>query len=201
MYPKRHRGASLNKPKSDQITFEGEEAGAGHAAPGLDLIAAGFLIALSILVMAASLTLPVPGALTTAPGLLPFLTAASLLVMAIILGFSALGRRRADMVADLVDPVDTRSREQDRRTLLLAATVALYIAALQLLAFQAFFSIGGIPLILSAFEPVTVLVLATIIHLSWRGPLWITVVIALGWTLTLSLVFQKVFQIPLPGGF
>lgn len=201
MYPKRYRGRLLNKPNSDQITFEGEEAGAGHAAPGLDLIAAGFLVALSVLVMAASLTLPVPGALTTAPGLLPFLTAASLLIMAVLLGFSALGRRRASVVADPADLVDRRNSEEDLRTLLLAATVALYIAALQLLAFQVFFSIAGIPFILSAFEPVTVLALATIIHLSWRGPLWITVVIAVGWTLTLSLVFQKIFRIPLPGGF
>ena len=188
----------MNKPESDQITFEGEEAGAGHAAPGLDLIAAAFLIALSILVMAASLTLPVPGALTTAPGLLPFLTAGSLLVMAILLGSSALNRRRAGVTAD---PAGSRNSGEDRSTLLLAVTVALYIAALQVLAFQAFFSIAGVPLVLSAFEPVTILALTTLIHLFWRGPLWITVVIAVGWTLTLSLVFQKIFQIPLPGGF
>ena len=148
--------------------------------------------------MVASLTLPVPGTLLTAPGLLPFLTAASLLVMAVMLGLSALGRRRAGVMAD---PADARSRDVDRRTLLLAATVAIYIGALQVLAFQAFFSIAGIPLVLSAFEPVTVLALATIMHLSWRGPLWITVAISISWTLTLSLVFQKMFQIPLPGGF
>ena len=188
----------MNQPQSDQITFEGEEASAGHAAPTLDLIAAAFLIALSILVMVASLTLPVPGALTTAPGLLPFMTAASLLVMAILLGFSALNRRRRGVAPD---PADSRSGEEGRRTLLLAATVALYIAALQVLAFQTFFSVAGIPLILSAFEPVTMIALATLIHLFWHGPLWITVVISISWTLILSLVFQKIFQIPLPGGF
>lgn len=193
MYPRKIQGMQLNKPQSDQISFEGEETGAGHAAPGLDLIATGFLIVLSILAMAASLTLP--GALTTAPAFLPFLTAASLLVMAILLGVSALGRRRAGVVTD---PADARNSGEDRRTLLLVVTVALYIAALQLLAFQAFFSIAGIPLILSAFEPATVLALATIIHLSWRGALWITVLIAAGWTFTLSPVFQKIFLIPLP---
>lgn len=198
MHPHNVRGMPLSQPQRDQITFEGEEAGTGHAAPGLDLIAAGFLIALSILVMAASLTLPVPGALRTAPGLLPFLTAASLLVMAILLGLSALGRRRAGVVAD---PAARRSSAEDRRVLLLAVTVALYIAALQLLAFQVFLSIGEIPFVLSAFEPVTVLALATIIHMSWHGALWITVAISVGWTLLLSVVFQKVFQIPLPGGF
>ncbi|MGI9498417.1 MAG: tripartite tricarboxylate transporter TctB family protein [Geminicoccaceae bacterium] len=198
MHPRNDQGMALNKPQSDQITFEGEEAGAGHAAPTLDLIAAAFLIALSLLVMAASLTLPVPGALTTAPGLLPFLTAASLFVMAILLGFSALNRRRPGVAPD---PVDSRNSAEDRGTVLLAVTVALYIAALQVLAFQAFFSVAGVPLVLSAFEPVTILALATLIHLFWRGPLWITVVISISWTLTLSLVFQKIFQIPLPGGF
>ena len=183
---------------SDHITFEGEEAGAGHAAPGLDLISAGFLIALSILVMIASLMLPVPGSLRTAPGLLPFLTAASLGVMAIMLGLSALNRRRAGAVTD---PADARDNSEDRRVALLALTVALYIAALQVLAFQVYFSIVGVPFVFSAFEPVTIIALATIIHVSWRGPLWITVMVSTGWTLALSVVFQKLFLIPLPGGF
>jgi hypothetical protein len=188
----------MTQTQNDQIKFEGEEAGAGHAAPGLDLIAAGFLIGLSIIVMIASLTLPVPGGLRTAPGMLPFLTAASLGAMAILLGLSALNRRRDGAV---MDPADARDSTEDRRVALLALTIALYIAALQVLAFQLFFSISGVPFVFSAFEPVTILALATIIHVSWRGSLWITVLVSVGWTLALSLVFQKVFLIPLPGGF
>ena len=188
----------MTQTQNDQIKFEGEEAGAGHAAPGLDLIAAGFLIGLSIIVMIASLTLPVPGGLRTAPGMLPFLTAASLGAMAILLGLSALNRRREGAV---MDPADARDGTEDRRVALLALTIALYIAALQVLAFQMFFSIAGVPFVLSAFEPVTMLALATIIHVSWHGSLWITVLVSVGWTLALSLVFQKLFLIPLPGGF
>lgn len=188
----------MSKTDSDQIKFEGEEARAGQATPGLDLVAAAFLIGLSVLVMIASMTLPVPGGLRTAPGLLPFLTAASLAVMAILLGYSAFKRRNAGEIAD---PGDARDLREDQRAALLALTVALYIAALQMLAFQVYFSIAGVPFVLSAFEPVTIIALTTIIQVSWRGPLWITVAITVFWTLTLTLVFQKLFLIPLPGGF
>ncbi len=188
----------MTHSQKDQITFEGEEAEAGHAAPTLDLIASGFLIALSVIVMIASIMLPVPGGLRTAPGLLPFLTAASLGVMAILLAISALNRRRAGA---LTAPADADERSENRRIALLAFTIALYIAALQVLSFQLFFSVAGVSFVLSAFEPVTTIALASIIHVSWRGPLWITALISVGWALALSVVFQKVFLIPLPGGF
>jgi hypothetical protein len=191
-------GAALNVTQSDQVKFEGEEANAGRAAPGLDLAATGFLVGLSVLVMVASLALPVPGELRTAPGLLPFLTGASLLVMAVMLGLSAWNRRKAGIT---MDPSEARDGAEDRRTLLLAGAVGLYILALQVLAFQVFFSVAGVPYVLSAFEPLTILALAAIIHVFWRGPLWITVLVSTGWTLALSLTFQKLFQIPMPGGF
>jgi hypothetical protein len=183
---------------NQEVKFDGEEAGAGHAAPGLDLFAAGFLIVLSVVVMVASWMLPVPGELRTAPGLLPFLAGASLCGMAVLLGHSALKRRRAGIV---MDPSEARNSAEDRRAAVLAATVAAYILALQFLAFQVFFTVAGVPFVLSAFEPVTVLALSAIIHVSWRGPLWITVAISVGWTFLLTLVFQKLFYIPLPGGF
>lgn len=185
-------------PQQPIVKFEGEEAGTGHAAPGLDLVAAVFLITLSIVIMIASIKLPVPGGLRTAPGVLPFLTAASLGVMAILLGLSALNRHRAGVVTD---PTNARNGTEDRRVAVLALTVALYIAMLQVLSFQVFFSLAGVPFVLSAFEPVTTIALATIIHVSWRGPLWITALVSVGWALALSLVFQKLFLIPLPGGF
>jgi hypothetical protein len=197
-FRKNRRGGSMANAVNQEVKFDGEEAGAGHAAPGLDLFAAGFLIVLSVVVMVASWMLPVPGELRTAPGLLPFLTGASLCVMAVLLGHSAKKRRRAGIV---MDPSEARNQAEDRRAGVLAGSVALYILALQFLAFQVYFSIAGVPFVFSAFEPVTVVALSAIIHVSWRGPLWITVSVSLGWTLLLSLVFQKLFYIPLPGGF
>lgn len=181
----------------NQRRFEGEEDGSGYASPALDLIASAFLIVLSVVIMAASMTLPVPGDLTTAPGLLPFLVAASLLLMALGLAATAIRRRRGGAGGLLLG----RDRDTDRKTLQLAAAVALYIAALQSLAFRYDIVLAGFRHTISAFEPVTIIALVAIIHLAWRGPLWITVLIAIGWTLTLSLVFQHIFVIPLPGGF
>lgn len=188
----------MSNTDGKHIEFEGEEAGAGFASPGLDLFASAFLLVLSVVVIGASIALPVPGNWTTAPGLLPLLTGASLGAMAILLGVSAWNRRRAGVISD---PDEARSGESDKRAALLAVTIAVYIAALQFLAFQVFFSVIGISFVLSAFEPVTTIAVAAIIHVSWRGPLWITVLISASWTLTLTLVFQKIFSIPLPGGF
>ncbi|MGI9418931.1 MAG: tripartite tricarboxylate transporter TctB family protein [Geminicoccaceae bacterium] len=187
----------MSETRESPISFEGEDAGAGYASPALDLIASAFLVVLSIVIMAASLTLPVPGDLTTAPGLLPFLVAASLLLMALGLAITTVRRRRGEVGSIL----DGRDRETDRNTLQLAAAVAIYIAALQFLAFRHDIVIAGFRHTISAFEPVTIVALVAIIHVAWRGPLWITTLISIIWAWALSLVFQHVFVIPLPGGF
>ena len=187
--------ASTEQP---EVKFEGEEAGAGFASPALDLVASIVLIAIAVALMIASWRLPMPGEIHTAPGLLPFLVAASLLVMALGLGASALARRRSGLGTSAFADRDLST---DLRSIILAGAVALYIATLQVMAFQKVFSIFGTSVRLSAFEPATILALASIIHLSWRGPLWITVAVSVTWTLILSLVFQVVFRIPLPGSF
>ncbi len=188
---------AMRHSRGDQVGFEGEEAGAGYASPTLDLIASAFLVVLSIVIMAASIALPMPEQHRLFHTSLPFLVAASLLLMA--LGLAMIAIRRRQVVASVV--ADRRDRETERKTLQLAAAVAGYIAALQFLAFRHDIVIAGFRHTISAFEPVTIIALVAIIHLAWRGPLWITALIAIGWTLTLSLVFQHIFVIPLPGGF
>jgi len=212
---------------AESVKFEGEEAGAGYAAPHLDLIAAGFLVCLALIVMVASFKLPVPGAILTAPGLLPFLTAASLLLMALFLGATAINRRRnlkefattpndtvnvnvaasdlvtSDIASTDIAPADIAPADKGEqvRTFLLIAVVGVYIASLQLLAFQHNINIGSWHFSVSAFEPVTIITLVVIIQSAWRGPLWITTLLSIIWTLLLSVVFQKAFVIPLPGSF
>ena len=181
-----------------EVKFEGEEAGTGFASPALDLFASGLLIAIAVAVMVASWRLPMPGDVHTAPGLLPFLVGASLSLMALGLGASALARRRSGV---RIPAFADRDLSTDVRSIILAGAVALYIATLQVMAFQQNYNVFGTTLRLSAFEPATILALASIIHLSWRGPLWITVAVSVIWTVVLSLVFQLVFRIPLPGSF
>jgi len=135
----------------------------------------------------------------TAPGLLPFLTALTLFVMALLLGVTAVNRKATN--SWFVNNSISLDKSQTYRTLLLAALVGLYILALQQLAFQYDFSIGDAFFNVSAFEPVTITALVAIIHVYWRGPLWITTLVTVLWTLALSLVFQKAFNLPLPGSF
>ncbi|MDJ1017732.1 MAG: tripartite tricarboxylate transporter TctB family protein [Paracoccaceae bacterium] len=188
----------MSNPDHTEIKFEGEEAESGFASPTLDLIATAILIAISVAVMIASFRLPMPGDIQTAPGLLPFIVSASLLIMALGLGASAMARRNAGV---RIPAFADRDLPTDLRSLLLACAVAAYIAALQFLAFQQNFNLFGLNLRLTAFEPATIVALAMIIHASWRGPIWITTTVSIGWTMVLSLVFQLVFRIPLPGSF
>ncbi len=181
----------------DAVKFEGEDASSGYASPLLDLIAAGFLVLLSIIIMAASVALPMPGDLVTAPGLLPFITSGSLFIMALVLAYTAIKRRSAGVMGQ----TDEIELSEYGRAFVLAVIIAIYIAALQFLAFQSYLNFGAFNFTISAFEPTTIVALATLIHISWRGPIWITILISVVWTMLLSLVFQKVFSIPLPGGF
>lgn len=180
------------------VAFEGEEAGTGYASPFLDLVATAVLVAVSVGFMVASLRLDVPGGLATAPGLLPFLVSLSLLFMALALGASAYYRWRSGEAFFWEPETDAVT---GLRTIALGIAVAAYIAALQVFAFQQQVSIAGYPFRVTAFEPVTLLALSVIIHMFWRGPVWVTVAVSAAWTITLSLVFQKVFNIPLPGSW
>ena len=148
--------------------------------------------------MIASVRLPVPGDLPTAPGLAPFLVALTLLFMALGLGVSAYGRWRSGVNITAAPETDRSTR---LRTLFLGVAVAIYIAALQIFAFQEQLEFLGIGFRVTAFEPVTILALSAIIHFFWRGPLWITASVSAGWAMTLSIIFQKVFNIPLPGSW
>ncbi|MCV0428534.1 MAG: hypothetical protein K5905_24005 [Roseibium sp.] len=188
----------MSDSTQSDVKFEGEEAGTGYASPALDMIASIALILLSVVVMIGSLALPVPADLLTAPGLLPFIVAASLLLMALGLGASAIGRWRQGVRLPILWGRDLGT---DLRSIGLAVAIAVYIAALQFLAFRTVFTIGDFRHALTAFEPVTILALAAIMRMSWNGPLWIICTVSVFWTFLLSLVFQHLFNIPLPGSF
>lgn len=105
------------------------------------------------------MALPVPDDLLTAPGLLPFIVAASLMVMALGLGASAVGRWRQGVRVPILEGRDIST---DVKSLILAAAIAVYIAGLQFLAFRNDVVIGDIRHSVTAFEPVTILALAVI---------------------------------------
>ncbi len=174
-----------------------EDPNAGFATPFMDLAAAGLLVAIALWFIVESLRLPVPGDVITAPGLLPFLTAASLLIMALMLGADALARRRAARggaaIADgLQLPPDFW------RTMGLGAILTVYVAALHMLPAVADFQVGGLRFVIGAFEVSSLIALTAILRIFWQEPLAACVSVTAGWVAFLSVVFRMVFHVPLP---
>ena len=171
-----------------------EDANSGIAAPIMDLASAGVIAAIAVVMAVESLRLPVPGGIVTAPGLLPFLTSASLLIMALILGYSAIGRRR------------TTPRELDRfdvpsdfmRSLTLGGLVILYVLALQFVPIRTSFNIGSLRFVIGAFEPVSVVAITSLLRIYWRASLWACLTVTVFWVAFLSIVFRMLFLTPLP---
>lgn len=188
------RNSSSYGKAGDEPQIISEDPNAGMANPVMDLTAAVAVGAVALFVTIESLRLPVSGDIFTAAGLLPFLTAASLLVMALLLGYSALQRRRT-----MPRALDRLEIPDDfRRTLVLGGIVVLYVLGLQVVQVHVSFNVGSLRFIIGAFETVSLVVLTGLLKLYWRAPLWACFAVTLAWTAFLSVVFRMLFQTPLP---
>lgn len=171
-----------------------EDPNAGMANPIMDLAAAGVVGAIALFMAIESLRLPVTSGIFTAAGLLPFLTAASLLVMSVLLGMSAMTRRRT-----MPRALDRFEIPEDfQRTLVLGGIVILYVLGLQVVPVHVGFNIGPLRFIVGAFETVSLVALTGLLKLYWRAPLWACFAVTLAWTAFLSIVFRMLFATPLP---
>jgi hypothetical protein len=171
-----------------------EDVNAGLATPIMDLVAAGIIAAISIWIAIESLRLPSPGGVFTAPGLLPFLTAASLLIMTLILGYGALARRRA-----MPRALDRFEVPADfARSMTLGAIVVVYVAAMQFIPIKFGFHIGSLHFVIGSFETVSVVAITGLLRLYWRAALWACLAVAVVWIAFLSVVFRMIFITPLP---
>jgi hypothetical protein len=175
-------------------TVLSEDPNAGMATPAMDLLAAGIIAAIAIWTGIEALRLPTPGGLITAPGLLPFLTAGSLLIMAVLLAVTAFRRKRTPPAAGAAFelPADFR------RSMLLGAILIVYVAALQFLPVATAVRVGSLRLVIGNFEVATVIVLTVILRIFWHPTLWACLAVAAGWVAFLSVVFRLVFELRLP---
>ncbi len=178
----------------DRQHFSGEDENAGFASPGQDLFAAAVLALLSLWVMIESLRLDNPGSLATAPGLLPFLTAASLCAMTANLASMAM-RRHRNRIATV--PFD--EKPDHLRTVGLVCLIGAYLLCVQVISFEYAFQLGGIRLGYGAFEVLTIIALTIILSVFWRQALWACLAVSIVWVTLLAGVFRYVFTIPLPG--
>ncbi len=180
---------------SGDVHFSGEDENAGYATPTQDLIASAFLIILCIVVMIASVRLENPGdTVSTAPGLLPFLTAGSLCIMALALAWTAVQRRRRGQTVELAD-----SGTELHRTLGLFVFIGVYLLALEFIKFEFRANVLGFELGYGAFEVLTIIALTAILGFFWRKSLLSCFAVAACWTTFLAAGFRYIFFIPLPG--
>lgn len=178
----------------EKHSFAGEDENAGFASPRQDLLASAVLILLSIWIMIESVRLETPGSWSTAPGLLPFLTAATLCLMALGLAWLAIKRQRAG---------DTGAGAQEEtvpgRVLLLIALVGAYILSLQFVSFDYAATVAGYRVSYGSFEVLTIVALTVILTIFWQPRLWPCLVVSALWVTALAAVFRYVFVLPLPG--
>ena len=181
--------------------FVGEEDVGGRSSPGKDLAAA---IAIGLFALAAmyfALTLQVPDNLLTAPGLLPFLTAVTLLAMAVGLGVKAF--RAGGSFAELRGVFETARRavgqQEPRRALVLIATVVLYVVAVDQVPFELTIPTSAFVLAFSSYELISGIVLTFLLKLFWGAAILRCLLVAFVWIVILANIFRFGFHILLPG--
>jgi len=141
-----------------------------------------FLIALCSVVIYTSWTWPRFGVLASAPGLFPFLIAASLLVMAVfLLSHSIKEKGHLKIVACMKE---SWAGEDTRPTLLVLSLVFVYIIGL----------LNRLP-----FEIATLIYIVVSLLTLWRRKLWLVLAIAGGTVALYSVSFKYFFKILLPG--
>ena len=177
-------------------SFAGEDENAGFASPKQDMIAGVFLAALSVWIIYEALSLKMPGGVSTFPGLLPIVTAASLLLMAAMLGYLACKRRAIPMVVD-----ETEEEVSFLRTALLFGFIGAYILALDVIPFTYRFDLFGTQLQLGAFEAHTTVMLSLLLAYFWRAGFLPAFTVSVIWSVSLAGVFRYVFEVPLPGSY
>ena len=161
---------------------EGKKTPKFEETPVADFFMGIFLIALCAVVLYASWSWPRLGVLASAPGLFPFLIAASLLVMAVfILIHGVKEKGHLHLVARMRE---SWAGEDTRPTLLVLSLVLLYIIGL----------LNRLP-----FEIATLIYIAASLFLSWRRKIWLALAIAGGMVAIYSVSFKYFFKILLPG--
>jgi hypothetical protein len=169
-------------------------------AAGADLLSALVFALLALAAMGLALRLESPGRALTAPGLLPFLTGASLLVMAASLGIKAL---RAGAWRSLRTRVSASAEDATRRawTLALIGIITVYVLLIAWTSFELRIPMGGAEFLISSYEVFSVAAVALILKLFWRGAAWRCLLIALLSVEVLASAFRYGFAIPMPASF
>lgn len=189
-----------NPPDDDAPAhFTGEEGGEERSSPAKNLAASCVIALFGAIVMVFSVQLEVPDALATAPGILPFLVGATLLLMALGLAVKSIhaGALRGNTYRP--DPRRWFASPENGRTVLLMVVVFAYVVAVDSVWFEIDIPLGFGKLPFSSFELISTIALSVILKLFWRAALWRCGLVALLYTMALTNIFRFGFHILLPG--
>ena len=180
--------------------FTGEEGGPS-VSPGRDLAAAAMVALIGIGAMILSLDLDAPASLYTAPGLLPFLSGLTLLIMAAGLAAKALKRARlSEILKTANNPIGPFLADlEGRRTLILMGLVLAYVVLTDLINFEIRMPAGFYTFRFSSYEAVSIPVIALILKMFWRAGWFACIAVAAGMVIALAWIFRDGFEILLPG--
>lgn len=182
--------------------FTGEEGGDERSTPRKDFIASAAVAVLGIFAMILSVRLGNPESIFTAPGVLPFITGASLVVMGAGLFLKTKRRYGMDemLAGDSLRTVrNYLSDPEARRTLMLMLVIFAYVMILGQTDLDWRFKTAVYTFRFSGFELISIPFIFFILRFFWRSTLLNCFLVATGIVVFLAVVFRDGFQILLPG--
>lgn len=188
--------------EDEKAVFTGEENVGERSTPKKDLTAALFLAVLSFVAMYYAWQLKVPDSLFTAPGLLPFLTGLTLLVMAFGLGFKAArqGAALGFFEGNGAVVIDYFQDIENRRTLLLTAIIFVWVVIVGQITFDLRLPTPIHVFHFSSYEAISIPMLTLILRIFWRATWARCSLVSIIAIIALATAFRDGFKILLPEG-
>ncbi|MDA0241726.1 MAG: tripartite tricarboxylate transporter TctB family protein [Proteobacteria bacterium] len=182
--------------------FTGEEGGDERSSPRKDLVASIVVALVGVFAMILAVQLDNPQSIYTAPGVLPFVTGASLIIMALGLFVKTTRRYGLDemLKGDSLQTMRNYLADvESRRTLLLMLVIFLYVVLLGQIDLDWRFKTDFYTFRFSGFELVSIPFIFFILRFFWRSSMRNCLLVSAGVVIFLAVVFRDGFQILLPG--
>lgn len=184
-----------------EMVSGGEECDGKEITPARDLAAAVAVAGVSLFFMIPVFSMPNPDSIFTHPGLLPFLTGLTLLLMAIGLGVRSI---RAGGAKGFLHAPGSSARNyfadiENQRTLLVIGIIIVYVVLVDLVTFDLRLPAGFFVFRFSGYELFSILTLTLILRIFWRATLIRCTLVSASWIIALVSVFRYAFHILMPG--
>ncbi len=183
----------------------GEEELVERSTPNKDLASAVVVAVVAVLTLVFSFRLDVPGSFYTAPGLLPFITGFTLLLMALTLGVRAIRAGAKMSVAGLLGISSKMIRgflsAKNWRRPILTALVVTYVLLVAFINFELRLPTPLFVLQISSYEVISVIMVTWVLRIFWGASLLRCFLTTLITVEALAFVFRYGFGILMPETF